>query len=219
MTVLTPVQRSFLAKFFARANARAFYLTGGGALAEYYLGHRLSQDLDLFTQDREAWQRVEEDLKIAAQECGVGLEFSRAREPNELHRAFLKVPGEPGLKIDIVRDTPPHFGEPQMRPDGVIVDTLENIAVGKLLAAYGRAYPRDFVDLYVLLESGYDFHKLMALAKEKDPGLDEFHLAGMFRLITQLQEKTLPPMLTPLNAERMKQFFLKLADELSQGRE
>ena len=217
MTVLTPAQRLFLAKFFARTRARAFYLTGGGALAAYYLEHRLSQDLDLFTQDREAWEAIEADLKAAAEECGAGLEFSHAREPNELHRASLKVAGEPELKIDVVRDTPPHFGDPQLRPDGVIVDSLENIAVGKLLAVYGRAYPRDFVDLYFLLAGGFDFQRLLALAKEKDPGLFEHYLAGMIRQVARVREHQLPPLLKPLDLERMKEFFLKLADELAKG--
>jgi len=217
MTVLTPEQRSFLTSFFTLPHAQVFYLTGGSALAGYYLGHRTSQDIDLFTQDREAWQTVENDLKAAAAESGVDLQFERAREPNELHRAFIKVPGGLDLKVDIVRDSPPHFGKTQMWPDGVIVDSLENIAVGKLLAVYGRAYPRDFVDLYFLLESGQDFRQLMNLAKEKDPGLDELHLAGMFRLISKLQAHTLPPMLKPLNVEHMKEFFLKLADELAKG--
>ena len=158
MSVLTHAQRAFLSNFFART--RAFYLTGGGALAEYYLGHRLSQDIDLFTQDREAWQSIESDLQAAAAAVGASLEFRAAQESNELHRAILRLPDEPDLKIDIVRDAPPHFGEPTMREDGVIVDTLENIAVGKLSALYGRAYPRDFVDLYFLLNSGVDFKKV-----------------------------------------------------------
>lgn len=214
MSVLTPAQRVFLSKFFARANARSFYLTGGGALAEYYLGHRLSQDIDLFTQDREAWQTIEDDLKAAADEVGASLEFRIAKEPNELHRAILRMPNEPDLKIDIVRDTPPHFGEPIMYQDGVIVDTLDNIAVGKLLALYGRGYPRDFVDLYFLLEGGLDFEKLMNLGKEKDPGLINFYLAGMMQHVSKLEVEDLPVLLKPLDLEKMKRFFLKLADEL-----
>lgn len=218
MNVLTPAQRAFLSKFFERANARAFYLTGGGALAEYYLGHRLSQDIDLFTQKREAWETVEDDLKVAAKEAGATLEFRHSKETNELHRAILRVPGEPDLKIDLVRDAPPHFGEPLMRPDGVIVDTLENIAVGKLLALYGRAYPRDFVDLYFLLTGGMDFKTLVELGKEKDPGLIEFYLAGMMRQISVLQANHLPVLLKPIDIEEMKRFFLKLADDLVQGK-
>jgi len=217
MSVLTPAQRAFLSKFFARTNARSFYLTGGGALAEYYLGHRVSQDIDLFTQDREAWHSIESDLRAAAVEIGASLEFRAAKEPNELHRAILRLPNEPDLKIDIVRDTPPHFGEPTMREDGVIVDTLENIAVGKLSALYGRAYPRDFVDLYFLLNSGVDFKRLVALAKEKDSGVIEFYLAGMIRQVIKLQAKDLPKLLKPLDVEKMRDFFLKLADDLISG--
>jgi hypothetical protein len=77
-----------LTKFFARTNAQAFYLTGGGALAEFYLGHRLSLDIDLFTQDPSAWRAIEDDLKAAAEQIGATLEFQPAKEPNELHRRF-----------------------------------------------------------------------------------------------------------------------------------
>ena len=212
MSVLTHAQRAFLSNFFART--RAFYLTGGGALAEYYLGHRLSQDIDLFTQDREAWQSIESDLQAAAAAVGASLEFRAAQESNELHRAILRLPDEPDLKIDIVRDAPPHFGEPTMREDGVIVDTLENIAVGKLSALYGRAYPRDFVDLYFLLNSGVDFKKLVELAK-KDSGVIEFYLAGMIRQVTKLQAKHLPTLLKPLDLEDARGFLA--ADDLTSG--
>lgn len=217
MSVLTPLQRAFLSNFFARPNARAFYLTGGGALAEFYLGHRFSQDIDLFTQDRDAWQIIESDIRAAAAQIGAEVEFRAAKEGNELHRAILKVPGEPDIKIDIVRDAPPHFGEPSVQTDGIIVDALENIAVGKLLALYGRAYPRDFLDVYFLLESGQDFHQLFTLGKEKDPGLLEAPLASMLRMITKMKPIDFPDTHEPFDVEKMRQFFLKLADELVAG--
>ena len=90
MNALTPSQRAFLSSFFARVNARAFYLTGGSALAEFYLGHRLSQDMDLFTQDREAWLTIENDIKAAAEQIGATVDFIRAKEGNELHPGKLK---------------------------------------------------------------------------------------------------------------------------------
>lgn len=47
--LLTRSQRRFL-RFFARLpDSQHFYLTGGTALAEFYLAHRYSYDLDLFT--------------------------------------------------------------------------------------------------------------------------------------------------------------------------
>lgn len=44
---LSPLQRDLLEAFF-RHESR-FRLTGGAALAGYYLGHRETADLDLFT--------------------------------------------------------------------------------------------------------------------------------------------------------------------------
>ncbi len=39
--LLTPIQRAFIAGFAALPDQAQFYLAGGTALAEYYLGHRL----------------------------------------------------------------------------------------------------------------------------------------------------------------------------------
>ena len=50
----------------------------------------------------------------------------------------------------------------------------------------------------------------MALAKQKDSGLTEFWLAGMMREVTKL--KDLPIMLKPLTLEKLRAFFLELAD-------
>ncbi len=214
MTVLTRAQRDFLSKFFTTETGRAFYLTGGGALAEFYLNHRLSQDMDIFTQDRTAWQRVEVDLTAAAEAIGATLDFRAAKPPNEMHRAFLNISGAPELKIDVVRDSPPYFGKPQTQPDGIVVDSLDNITVGKLAALCGRGYPRDFVDVYFLLQGDTDLRKLVSLLKEKDPGIYEDYVAEMMRRVLRLDRDDLPKMLKPLDFDQMKQFFLKLADEL-----
>ena len=48
---LTALQRELLAQFFA--NESAFHLSGGAALVGYYLHHRTTSDLDLFTADRD----------------------------------------------------------------------------------------------------------------------------------------------------------------------
>ena len=48
---LTPLQKTFLTRFFATDVGQRFFLTGGTALAAFHLHHRLSVDLDLFTLD------------------------------------------------------------------------------------------------------------------------------------------------------------------------
>jgi hypothetical protein len=44
---LTAFQKDVLDAFFRRE--RGFFLTGGAALAGFHLGHRTTDDLDLFT--------------------------------------------------------------------------------------------------------------------------------------------------------------------------
>lgn len=50
---LTPIQKILLVEFEKIREASFFYLTGGTALAEFYLGHRRSYDLDFFTRERD----------------------------------------------------------------------------------------------------------------------------------------------------------------------
>ena len=49
-SILTPAQQQFLT-LFAQSSplAKQFYLTGGTALAAFYLQHRYSEDLDFFS--------------------------------------------------------------------------------------------------------------------------------------------------------------------------
>ncbi len=215
MSVLTRLQREFLSKFFARPSGKAFYFTGGAALAEFYLQHRLSMDLDLFTLSETAFDGSSSDLTVAAEE--VGAEMLRVHPPkpgDSLSRCFLKLSGEPEIKIDIVHDAPPYFGEFAIQADGVQVDSFENLAVGKLLAVFGRAYPRDFVDLYFLLKSGIDFDRLLEQAKQKDAGLNEFFLAGMIEQVVNVEQRDLPKMLKPLDLNDMQATLLNLAQRL-----
>lgn len=49
--ILTPFQKEALQELFeSYRELESFYLTGGTALAAFYLHHRYSEDLDLFTQ-------------------------------------------------------------------------------------------------------------------------------------------------------------------------
>ncbi len=49
--LLQPLQKRFLEIWATLPEQSQFYLTGGTALAEFYLGHRFSFDLDLFTAE------------------------------------------------------------------------------------------------------------------------------------------------------------------------
>jgi predicted nucleotidyltransferase component of viral defense system len=56
-TILTPNQLAFLERLQSEKQLiQRFYWTGGTALSEFYLHHRLSEDIDLFTEYEEVNQ-------------------------------------------------------------------------------------------------------------------------------------------------------------------
>ena len=94
------------------------------------------------------------------------------------------------------------------------IDSLENIAVGKLLALFGRADAKDFIDMYFILESEkkITFNKLFNLAKKKDAGLSEFYLAGMMEKVVEIEY--FPKTIKPLNEKNLKNYFMIFSDKL-----
>jgi predicted nucleotidyltransferase component of viral defense system len=205
--VLSQLQGDLLVAFFELPLADRFVLTGGTALAGYYLHHRLSEDLDLFALDREAFEQVSASIPALAQALGATCD-DRRLSPH-LHQAFFSREDE-RVKMDVVLDAEPWFGT--LRDfGGIRVDALENIAANKIVALFGRATPRDFVDLYFILnETDLSLDTLLDMAKSKDAGLHEFYLAGwLHQEAPKLQ--TLPSMLKPLDIQTLRQFGEELA--------
>ena len=91
--ILTPVQEEFLHAFFAGAAGQQFFLTGGTALAEFYLHHRFSEDIDLFTLDEEAFQSIGPSLPVIAADLGTG--FSERIATLTFRQIFLRPANEP----------------------------------------------------------------------------------------------------------------------------
>lgn len=208
-TSLAPLQASFLASFFATDVGPSFFLTGGTALAAYYLHHRLSVDLDLFTPDDLAFR--EAAILVPQLATDLGCRIGRARETEHFRQFLLEPETGPSLQVDLVRDFGPQYGQHQKYGD-VIVDSIENIGANKLTAILGRTEPKDFVDLYFLLQAGCSFDDLLEKAQEKDLGLQPFFLAGALRQVLHFQH--LPATTPPLALSELQAFITALADQL-----
>lgn len=211
MGILTSEQKKFLGLFFSYFPEQNFFLTGGTALAQYYLRHRLSEDLDIFTTDQSV-DFAAVSLQMNKLINQLNLEILHQVSVPAFLQFILKGRGGYTLKIDIAKDVPVHFGK--IRKVGPFyIDSLENIAVGKLLAIFGRAAPKDFIDVYFLLkEKKVDFKRIFESAKKKDLGLNEFYLAEMFYQITKITD--FPKTLKPFNKKGLVKFFLELSDKL-----
>jgi predicted nucleotidyltransferase component of viral defense system len=144
-----------------------FYLLGGTALAKYYLHHRLSEDLDFFTQnfDYRLIQAIKELLSAAVKKpLEVIRERVKAGKMVRLCIYYVPLGKNHGMKIDFVEDIVKPVKEFQ-RINGINVMSLEDIYLRKIHAVtgtqpqidltgrkthFGRQEAKDFYDLYFL---------------------------------------------------------------------
>ncbi len=171
--ILTPLQREFLEVFARLPDQSQFYLTGGTALAEYYLGHRLSFDLDFFTGVESLIVPTSYQIEAVCQQKALSLRVVRRFST---FVEFLIEKGGESLKIDLALDSPYRFEPPVPSPEGVLVNDYSDLRVDKLLAYYGRAEPRDAVDLF-FISRREPIEPLLEQAAQKDPGFDGYWFA------------------------------------------
>lgn len=201
-----PLQDRFLKEFFACPYGDNFYLTGGTALARFYLFHRESVDLDFFTHNQNVdFSQLNRIVLSLANKLGLKVSQQVLAE-SFLQYIFVDKEGN-NLKTDFVKDIVVRFGEIVIK-NGVRLDSLENIAVNKILAVFGRTEAKDFIDLYFLLtDKKFALKDLIAKAKKKDLGLTEFYLANSIGQSEKLEK--LPKMLIPFDLNKMKKFYEK----------
>lgn len=168
---LTPLQRALIEGFFQEPSA--FRLTGGAALAGFHLGHRMSQDVDLFGPKEadldEAARRVE---RVAEQ---LGARVARIRTSRDFLRMLVSRDDDQ-CEVDLVRDLTPQVTEPEMLGQ-LRVDSRREIAANKMAALVSRSEVRDLVDLLHLELSGVDLEQALRDAMTKDAGLSPDTLA------------------------------------------
>lgn len=183
MQIISNIQKRILSLFGGAAGSDSFYLTGGTALAEFYLKHRKSNDLDFFATIEEAIAPFSYNLEAALKKDG--MEVIRQRAVHSFVELNAKQREESTI-IHIAQDTPFRFEELKEFPQypKLRVDSLVDIASNKLLALFGRAALRDFVDVYFLVKKDFfTFEMLVEKAKLKDPGFDLYWLAVAFERI------------------------------------
>jgi predicted nucleotidyltransferase component of viral defense system len=90
-SLLLPHQRAFLNLFFTGEVAQQFFLTGGTALAEFYLRHRHSEDIDLFTLDESAFNTVPAQIVTLSRAKGLHCRVEEIPWPAAGRQASLRL--------------------------------------------------------------------------------------------------------------------------------
>jgi len=189
-----------------------FYLTGGTALAEFYLGHRKSFDLDLFTAEKNLvlpFGRLVEDTLEREYTLTIVRRFETF---TEFEIGFA----EERIRLQLAYDSPARFENPVESDTGIRVSHYRDIITDKLLAFYGRAEPRDAVDLFFILQRE-DFWRLTEMATQKDPGFDLYWLAAALHKTAEFPdeiERWPVELIVPLDAVQLKSTFKELSKRL-----
>ncbi len=194
-----------------------FYLAGGTALSAFYIEHRLSQDLDLFTDTEEAMPPVEFLIGLIKKLPSIDdIQYERLFD-----RRIFAATFKDGDLLKVEFTTYPFKSiEKRTRVGKIAIDSLLNIVTGKLFALTDRYDPKDFVDLYFVLRT-YDW-ALSELIKRTGErfeikGLD-FVIPERLLLVKKIGPEELPVMLKEIDLEELKGFFLSQSSELVKSR-
>jgi len=201
--VLTSIQEDFIGLFAQTPLRETFFLTGGTALSAFYLKHRLSEDMDFFTEEEGQVPRVTTLLEEIASKLRGRLEVKRSFRS---YLEFFITRGEETLRCDFAMDSPYRLKEKIFKEEhGIYVDNVLDISCNKLSALYDRSDPKDFVDVYFIDREIIPFEELLKEARRKHVGLDNYWLAVSLAKIEDFN--ILPRMLKPVTLKELKGFF------------
>lgn len=183
---LNELQKEFLERFFAHENR--FYLTGGAALVGYYLHHRQTEDVDLFTLEND----IESGFALANQVAReMGAETESLQTSPDFRRLLLRR-GESAIVVDLVHEYVFQIDRAKRVVNGIRLDTPDEILANKLCALLSRSEIRDLVDVRALEMAGYSVDSAIDAAAKKDSGFTPAQLAWVLSEI-RFGEDLVPP--------------------------
>ncbi len=171
------------------------YFLAGGTAAALHLGHRLSFDLDWFS-DKPVEPRI-----IVAKLKDLGKLEVFQNDEGTFNGSFNEVK----LSFFI-------YPYPLLFPlhdyEGVKVADIKDIACMKLDAISRRGTKRDFIDLYFICKD-YDLSYLLELYERKFAkyNVPVWHAVKSLEYFVDAEENDLPEMLKPVNWIHVKHFF------------
>lgn len=155
---------------FALPEAAGFALAGGAAMNVQGIVRRATKDLDVFGTSPAQIDRLLPALGQALRNAGLGVQ--RVRVGTGFAQLEIHQPaGNEVTRLDLGYDF--RLRTPVVGYLGPVL-SQEELAADKTLALFGRAMPRDFVDVDALAQR-FGRRRLLDLAAEKDPGFSLTH--------------------------------------------
>jgi hypothetical protein len=180
-------------------NEKGFYLAGGTALA-LQLGHRISVDLDFFSDEpikKTLLSNIEDNFHAVA-------------------TVLFKTTNELTLNIQGVKITclyyPFHFTSIKQKTEIVPLASIHDIALMKAYTLGRRQSLKDYIDLYcILFKELISLKEIIMEAKEKygDAFNGRLFLEQLL-YIDDLDDDVINWLWEPVSKEKMKEFFSNL---------
>lgn len=200
---LSPATRETLARLGEQRELAGFYLAGGTGLA-LQLGHRLSDDLDLFTERPWSWEPIAPALTA----CGTVVIDSAG--PGTF------VGSVAGVRVSLFHYPYVLLEESVRGRFAVPVAGLLDIGCMKLVAVAQRGSRKDFIELYHLGRAGLTIRELLTALPRKMPAV-EFNPVHVLRSLAYFEEAEAEPdpvMLADHDWKTVREYCLRQADAL-----
>lgn len=188
----------------------SFYLSGGTALSEYYLHHRLSEDLDFFSLEEVNPLSTHISLKTIQSKAGIKkIDFQQSFNRNLFFLHF---------KDEIIKTEFTYYPFTQIEQpkviNGIKIDSILDIAVNKTFTLYQQPSSRHFIDLYLIIKTkDWKFKDLIRKARAKfDSAIDPIQMGQQLLKVTEVLDY--PTIIIQLPKKEWQNFWLQEARDL-----
>ncbi len=194
---ITPTMRKILTGFSETTLGGEFYLAGGTSLA-LQLGHRISVDLDFFSQSQNDIPALSEPIRYALKNFSPVLSDSSWGNlvflADDVRLSFF------GYGYDLIAPLV-EFGK-------VKLAGIPDIALMKMDALLARASRKDFYDLYMICQN-MNLQNLFDLAPLKYPSMRDFEMQVIkhFVYFDRAEQETSISLFQNVEWETVKDWF------------
>lgn len=176
------------------------WMLGGGTGLAFRLGHRISEDLDLFRTD-------DMDVRDLHNVLAMHGSYETLQEADHTLTVLIRK-----TKLSFFRVRDPFLFEPA-KYRFFSIAAVEDIALMKLAAISGRGSRKDFADLYMILQQppSLDNYFDMLPRKYGASRINAYHILKSLTYFDDAENEPLPRMLVPFDWEECKAFFVRQA--------
>jgi len=202
--VLSPEAWRVVRHLVSAGCVETWTLAGGTGLA-LQLGHRYSEDLDLFRTEAFETDPLIDRLSE------IGPLSIQSRSSDTLHAVL------DGLRVSFLGMQAPLIYPGTPYRDLSLADPRD-IAVMKLVAIGGRGSRKNFVDLYFFLQAGGSLESTLDLTRRRFQRVDynEYHLLKSLVYFEDAESEPMPRMLRQVSWSAIKKSILAEVQRLSQ---